>query len=49
MVSIDQKSTFSEHVAYQIKRNHEMQQYGRNVEIVQVSLFLLNYLLKTSW
>ena len=30
MGSIGQNSTFSEHghVAYQIKRNHEMQQYG---------------------
>ena len=51
MGSIGQKSTFSEHghVAYQIKRNHETQQRGRNmVEMVQVNLFLLNYSLKTS-
>ena len=51
MGSIGQKSTFLEHyhVAYQIRRNHEMQQRGRNmVEIEQASLFLLNYLLKTS-
>ena len=40
--SIGQKSTFSEHghVAYQIKRPHEMQQHGRNmVEIVRVIYF----------
>ena len=52
MGSIGRKSTFSEHghVAYQIKRNHEMQQHGRNmVERLQVSIFLLNYSLKTSW
>ena len=51
MGSIGQKSTLSEHghVAYQIKRNHEMQQHGSiMVEIVQVRLFLLNYSLKTS-
>ena len=45
------KVIFLEHgyVAYQIKRNHEMQQRGREmVEIVQVSLFLLNCSMKTS-
>ena len=51
MGSIGRKSTFSEHghVAHLIKRNHEMQQHGHNmVETLQVSLFLLNYSLKTS-
>ena len=38
------RSKSTGHVAYQIKKNHEMQQRGRNmIEIVQVSLFLLNY------
>ena len=50
MGSIAQKSTLSEHghFAYQIKRNHEMKQHGRNmVEIVQVSLFSFNYSTKS--
>ena len=51
MGSIGQKPTFSEHdhVAYQVKRNHEMQQHGFDMVVfVQVSLFLSNYSLKTS-
>ena len=44
IVSIGQKSTFSEHgyVAYQITGNHEMQQHGHNmVETVQISLLFI--------
>ena len=47
-ISIGQSHLFSEHghVAYQIKRNHA--KCSNMVEILQVSLFLLNYSMKTS-